>query len=203
MYEVSVFVTATLMIVSGMFYVYYACTGKTDPVLATWILMTVVLCLSFLMYLESPRRSWTGNIALTAGLVNILIILVGVTAAHIRHGTLRIAFDVTQKWCLIGGVSIVPFWWITNEPLVSYVLVQFVAVVAILATAERLWNAERNSESLFLWVVAFFAITCAIYPAWVKHDTFSWIYLGRAIPSTALIIYLIVRIERKVLLSSA
>ena len=199
MYEVSVFVTATIMIVSGMFYVYYAWTGKTDPVLATWILMTVVLCLSFLMYLESPRRSWTGNIALTAGLVNILIILVGVTAAHIRHGTLRIAFDVTQKWCLIGGVAIVPFWWITNEPLISYILVQFVAIVAIFATAEKLWNAERNSEPLFLWATVFVAMLFAIYPTWIDDDIFSWIYLGRSILSTAFVLYLMMKIEYRAL----
>ena len=203
MYEVSVFVTATLLIVSGVFYAYYAWIGKTDPVLATWILMAVVTGLSLWMYWESPHKSWTGNIALTSGSVNIVTILFGVTAAHLRRGTLRIAFDVTQKWCLIGGVAIVPLWWITNNSLVSYVLVQLISIVAILATAERLWNSERNSEPLFIWVVAFFAMMCAIYPAWVKHDTFSWIYLGRAIPSTVLIIYLIVRIERKVLLSSA
>lgn len=198
MYEVTVLATVVLMLVSGVDYVRRAWIRETNPVLATWILMTVVLVLSFWMYWDSPQKSWTGNIAVTSGLVNIFIILFGVIAVNIHYSTLRIAFDRVQQWCLAGGAGIFLFWLVTDQPLISYILVQCIALIAYFATAKRLWRTRRSTEPMFLWVAVLLATLCAIYPAWVKDDLFSWIYLGRAIPSTIFMIYLIARIKRRI-----
>ncbi|MEK7390723.1 MAG: hypothetical protein AAB635_01125 [Patescibacteria group bacterium] len=197
MYELSVLTAVVLMLVSSVEYVRRAWIREINPVLATWILMMVTLCLSFWMYWVSPRKSWTANIGVTTGLVNIAIILVGVVATNIRYGTLSVAFDRVQKWCLAGGAGIVVFWYFTDQPLISYTLVQCVALVAYFATVKRLLKVERSTEPLFLWVAVLLGSLCAIYPAWSKNDPFSWIYLARAIPSTILMIYLIMRIKRK------
>lgn len=197
MYEAAVLGTVVLMLVSAVDYVRRAWIRETNPVPASWILIVVTMGLSFWMYWQSPKRSWTGNIALTSALVNTSIILTGVIATNIRYGTLKVAFDRTQKWCLASGVGIVAFWLITDSPLISYILVQCIALIAYFATMKRLWKAGRSTEPLFLWIAAFCAMLFAIYPALVKNDLFSWIYLGRTVPSTALMIYSILRIKRK------
>lgn len=197
MYEVAVLGTVVLMLVSAVDYVRRAWIRETNPVPATWILMMVMMGLSFWMYWDSPRKSWTANIGVTAGVVNIVIILSGVIATNIRYGTLSVAFDKVQKWCLAGGAGVVVFWFFTDQPLISYALVQCVALIGYFATVKRLLKAERSTEPLFLWVAVLFANLCALYPAWVKDDPFSWIYLGRAVPSTILVIYLIARIKGK------
>ncbi len=197
MYEIAVVLSSFFMLVSAIDYVRRAWIRETSPVPATWILMMVMMSLSFFMYWKSPNKSWTANIGVTAGIVNIFIILSGVIAANIRYKTFRIAFDATQKLCLMGGGAIVIFWYFTNQPLISYVLVQCIGLIAYISTVKRLWKAERSTEPLFLWICVLIANLCAIYPAFVKNDTFSWIYLGRAIPSTVLVIYLITLIQNK------
>jgi hypothetical protein len=159
--------------------------------------MATMMGLSFWMYWESPHKSWTANIGVTAGVMNAAIILLGVIAANIRYSTFTLVFDKVQAWCLTGGGGIVVFWFLTDQPLVSYVLVQCIALVAYFATVKRLWSAEHSTEPYFLWVVVLLANLCAIYPALVRDDLFSWIYLGRALPSVLFVIYLIARIKRR------
>lgn len=196
-YELSVIIVAVLMVVSAFDYARRAWIRETDPVPATWVLMMTMMGLSFWMYWHSSRMSWTSNIGVTAGIVNVAIILTAVLATNAYHGTLRVAFDKTQKRCLLGGLAVLFFWAVTDQPLVSYILVQCIALIAYYATIKRLRKAERTTEPLFLWVSAFLGGLCALYPAWVNNDLFSWIYLGRGIPSTAYIIYLIVEIRGK------
>lgn len=194
-YEISVLLTVSLMVIAAMDYVRCTWTRKINPVPATWILIVVTMSLSFWMYWNSPQKSWTANIGVIAALVNTSIILAGVIAANIRYGTLSVAFDKVQKWCLASGVGVVLFWFLTDQPLQSYVMVQLIALIGYFATMKRLWSAKRSTEPLFVWTAVLFASLCALYPAWVKSDPFAWIFLGRAIPSTAIMIYLIARIR--------
>jgi hypothetical protein len=197
MYEVAVLWVIVLMLISATDYVRRAWIRETDPVPATWILMMVMMGLSFWMYWDSPQKSVTANIGVTASLVNIIIILFGVIATNIHYGTLSVAFDKVQKWCLAGGAGIVMFWFFTEQPLISYALVQGVALVGYFATVKRLLKEKRNTEPLFSWVAMLFANLCALYPAWIKNDPFSWIYLSRAVPSVILVICLIIRTKSK------
>lgn len=197
MYTAAVLGTLVLMFLSAVDYVRRAWVQETNPVLGTWILMMVMMGLSFWMYWESPEKSLTGNMGVVAGVLNVAIILTGVIATNIRHDTLKVAFDNVQKRCFCASGIAVLVWVITNKPIISYTMVQLVAVSGLFATAARLWRAEKSTEPLFLWVSVFLANLCAAYPAWVHNDIFSWIYLCRAIPSTGIVIYLIVRIKRK------
>ncbi len=193
-----VFATAALMTLAAVDYVRRAWKRETNPVPATWILMMVMMSLSFWMYWVSPQKSWTGNIGVTAGILNIIIILVGVLAVKMRDHVLHVAFDKVQKWCLAFGGAVVVFWFLTKAPLIAYTLVQCIALIAYFATVKRLWNAERSTEPYFIWAAVLCANLCALYPAWVRSDTFAWIYLSRAIPSTIFMIFLIARVKRRV-----
>lgn len=194
-YEISVLLTVSLMVVAAINYVRCTWARKIKPVLATWILIVVTMALSFWMYWVSPWKSWTANVGIIAALVNTSIILTGVIATNVRYGTLRVAFDKTQKWCLTSGAGVVVFWSLTDQPLSSYILVQCIALIGYFATMKQLWKAEFSTEPLFVWIAVLLASICALYPAWVKSDPFAWIFLGRAIPSTAIMIYLIARIR--------
>jgi hypothetical protein len=203
MYSFMVIGAALLLVVSGFDYVRRAWVRETKPVLATWILMLVMMSLSFWMYWGSPRMSWTGNICVTAGVVNLAIILVGVIVVKIRQKTLAVEFDAVQKVCLVLGGAVVLCWFVIDEPLVLYSLVQVIALIAYAATVKKLWQAKETIEPFFLWAAVLVASLMGLYPAAVKDDTFAWIYLGRAIPSTALVICLIYRVRRKMRLAKA
>lgn len=197
MYTIAVIGTVVLMLVGAVHYVYCAWIRTSTPVLATWILMFVMMGLSCWMYLASDRRSWTSNIGVTSGLMNVAIILAGVLVVKIRDHVLHEeVFDTVQKWCLVGGTVVVLFWAHTDQPLVSYILVQIIALIAYWATVQKLLKATETTEPVFLWIVVFSANSLAIVPAWRDNDPFSWIYLIRAVPSTFLMIFLIGRLKR-------
>lgn len=203
MYTISVVAVVCLMLWAAIDYVRRAHKRPSDPVLATWILMAVMMGLSFWMYWESPDKTWTGNIGVVAGVVNIAIILGGVVRAQWKYDTLRLAFNKVQAWCLFGGGVIVLFWLCTGNPLVSYVLVQCIALAAYFATVKKLWGAKKSSEPYLLWGVVLAANVVALYPALDRADVYSWIYLGRAIPSTAIVLFLIYRIKSRMRKSEA
>lgn len=197
MYELTVVLAAALLVVSSLHYAWLAWEGRTKPVLATWVLMIVMMILACWMYFESPNPSWTANISVTAGVVNLAINLIGVTAGHIRRGTLHLAFNRVQKICLTGGAFVVVLWLLTKDPLAMYILVQIIAVIALFATAAKLWRAVGSTEPLFLWVAVFFAGLLSIYPAFAMDDLFAKIYLARAIPSVVTVLVLIARAKRR------
>mgnify|MGYP001559329689 CR=1 FL=1 len=197
MYTATVVATVVLMFIGAVDYVRRAWKKETNPVPATWVLMVTTMGLSFWMYQMNPNKTWTGNIGVTAALLNTTIILVGVVALNVRHGTLKVAFDRVQRICMTGGFVIVLFWYFTNQPLIAYLLVQAIALFAYGATVRRLWRSERSTEPYFLWLSVLFGNFCAFYPAWVRNDVFSWIYLGRSTPSTLIIIWLIWRIKNR------
>lgn len=199
MYNIIVAVTALLLVASGVHYVRQSYRDEVDPVMSTWILLFAMMTLSLTMYWHKPNKTWGGNIAVTAGFVNLLIILVGVTWVKWRKKTLAVAFTTRQKWCMVAGFVIVPVWMATNNPLMAYVLVQVIGLIAYKGTVDKLTLAvtlankgERiSTEPLTLWVCVLVASMLAIYPAYHNEDVFAWVYLARAVPSTAYVIYLI------------
>ena len=192
-----VLATVVLYSLSAVRYVQLAWRRKIDPVPATWVLMFVVFALSCWMYWKSPNHSFAGNIGNIAGFFNICLIVCGVVGRHVRDNTLRVAFNPFQKKCLAAGGLIVVFWLFTRNSQIAYLLTQVIALVAYTPTVVRLWTADRNTESLFLWGIVFVACLTALYPAVLLHDKLAWIYLGRAIPSTLVVIVLILRLTRR------
>ena len=191
MYEISVLGVSVMMLISGIVYVWQTATHRAHPVLATWILMLTLMSLSFWMYWANPQKTWTGNIAVISGLINVIIILSGVTWTHIRNKTITIAFEPVQKICLGAGGIVVIVWSVTKEPLTSYVLVQIIGLIAYFATIKKLWKLDKSTEPMFNWAAVLIASLLAIYPAWIRKDIFAYIYLVRTIPSTTFMVGLI------------
>lgn len=197
---VSAFLAAFLSTGSALVYAVWAWRGQTGSAPATWLLMFTMMVMSSWMYLTSPHHSLTGNVGLLAAAVNTTIILGAfVTRRWFGEAVGGWAFDPVQRLCLGVGTIIVAGWLITkrDNTLLAYCLVQLLGVVAYAATAHRLWRATATPERSFLWVCAFLGCLAAVYPAIVRRDVYSGIYLLRAIPSTLGIIFLLRRIKRR------
>lgn len=197
MYELSVWLTVIIVVLSSVDYIRLMLRREIDPVLATWILMGVVILLSVIMWASSPHSSWKGNIVLVAATGNIGAILSVLVFVKQRDRKLFVAFTGVQKFCLAASAASVVFWTVTNDAFISYLWVQSIALFAYVATIGKLWRAERSSEPLSTWILIFLSCVPALYPALVHHDKFAFVYLGRAMPSTLLLIYLIWRIKKK------
>ena len=71
MYATMVIASVVLLLVSAVDYVRRAWRQETNPVPATWILMATMMSLSLWMYYHSDRMSWTANVGVTGGFVNV------------------------------------------------------------------------------------------------------------------------------------
>lgn len=189
--------TVILYTAAAVEYVRLTWQRRVNPVPATWILMFTVFSLSIWMYFTTAKHTLAGNIGNTAGFLNVCLIFAGVIGLHLKDGTLRLAFSSFQKKCLAGGALIAMFWLLTKNSWAAYLLTQALALVAYLPTVHRLWHAQRNTESLFLWGSVLLACLTALYPAIVLRDALAWVYLGRAIPSTIIVVALILRLKRR------
>jgi hypothetical protein len=202
-YEVTFLIVAALIIASSIDYDRRMWrrnaegNRETDPKLATWILLTVFITLSTWMYCHSPRVSLKGNVALFSSLVNIISILTSVILVKWKDGKLFVKFDLSQKLCLLGGGIAVGFWFVTHDPFLSYVLLQIIALCAYGATVVKLWGAKESSEPVTTWALVLTACFFAAYPAVIDHDKFAYVFLARAIPSTAFMVFLITRIKAR------
>lgn len=203
MYEVTFLVVAVLVLASSFDYVRRMWrrnaegNRETDPKLATWILLAVFITLSTWMYCHSSRVSLKGNVALFASVVNIGTILMSVILVKWKDGKLFVKFDLPQKLCLLGGGLTVAFWFVTYDPFWSYVLVQIVALCAYIATMVKLWSAKGSSEPIATWALVLIAFFFAAYPAVIDHDKFAYVFLIRGIPSTAFMVFLIIRAKAR------
>lgn len=197
-YSLAVFMTVLFTLASSLDYIRRMWRRDgTQPRLATWILMMVVIVLSTVMYCHSPRMSWKGNIAVFSALANIASILTSLLVLKWRKGELLVEFDWVQKLCLIGGTLTVLFWVLTKDPFRAYIMVQAIAIIAYCPTVVKLWNASSSSEPASSWALVLAACVSAAYPALVDHDKFAYAFLIRAIPSTAFMVCLILRIKSR------
>lgn len=190
MYDFAVWVSVVLTLGAAFCYAHSAWNGTVRPVLATWILVETTLILSAWMYLSGSGHTWEKNVGLSSGCVGTGFILTSVCAVHVRNGTLHMAFDTIQKWCLVAGGVVTIFWFMTSDHLLSYILVQVIALIGYGATVVRLLRAKYNTEPMAPWILSFFAVLLAIYPAIATNDMFAYIFLGRTIPSISLVIFL-------------
>ena len=198
LYMLAVVSSALLLVIFGIVCRKCALVGTWEPAETTWILLSTMMCVSALMYLVSPARSLTKNIALTAGVVNNLLILNGVLKGKRLTGLWK-KFTGLQKASMIGSALALIYWAATvgRYPVRSYTAIQLVGLFAYAGTVQKLFTAKRVTEPMFLWVSVFLASLCALYPAYVMDDLFAKIYLARAIPSVAIVIGLIARARRR------
>jgi len=208
-YNSTVLLTIILSVAATGYYLYCIKKRKADPSLTAWMLVTAMMCILSWMYLHSPRKSWTSNISMLFGTANVTVVLAVVLYTNIRRGTLRVAFDTVQKWCLAGGGVIAASWYYMYHVLgiasyrmllLAYCTVQLLGVVAYTAMVQKLLRTRRNSEPLFTWVVWLLGNFISIYPAWYAPnghpDEFALIYLLRVIPLNTFLVFLKIHIER-------
>ncbi len=200
--EFSALVSAILVIVGTIWYIYVAIKGdKVKPILTTWIVFGVTTALSFVTYWTSPRHSLVSNACNTASVVGTLSIFSVILWINIRKGE-RIVFSRFQKWCL-GIYALITVFWVTmvwgfnGTGTVPNICTQTMMIVGYVVTAEKLWSATKNTESFFTWNCTMVASAIAVYTGIVSSDTLATVYATRSMITSASIVWLMYRIERQ------
>lgn len=205
--EFSALVSTILVILGTYWYVRLALRGeKVKPVLATWIVLSGTMTLSFATYWTTPGHSIVSNACnaisvLTTG--SILIVAVWLT---MKEGK-GVSFSKFQKGCLWLSLAIAAFWatlvWgFKGTGIIPNIMTQVLMLIGYLVTCEKLWHAKKNSESLFTWWCILLAGMTALYTGVVSNDNLAILYAARTILGTAAVVWLMHRAERKAWLAT-
>jgi hypothetical protein len=160
------------------------------PVFTTWLLFFIASSLSFWTYWSSKKHSVRGNIAnfmdmFVCGVITLSIL------SYAGGDLVGRSIDI---YCLIASALILVFWRIKRQHGTANILLQLVMVVAYLPTIGNLWEATRNTESLPVWILAWFGAVFAFISASVERDKLGKIYAGRGLVLVSIVIWLIARI---------
>lgn len=159
--------------------------------------MAGTISLSFFTYLTSPHKSLVSNMVNLIGIINTTTILG--TLLFTRRGK-RIPFTPFQKVSLgIAGMIalswIIIVWGFKGTGIIPNVLTQILMIVGYTLTLQKLWGAQRNTESLFTWWCIFLSSVFAVYTGWVSNDKLALLYAVRSTVMSFTLVLLMHRAE--------
>lgn len=200
--EISALVSTVLVMVGTSWYIYLAMKGvKVRPVLASWIVLAGTMTLSFATYWTAPKHSLVSNAGNAIGVVSTVANMLTALWIDLKQGK-GITFTKFQKKCLWAALIIAIYWMVLvwglkGSGMIPNILTQVLMIIGYLVTIEKLWHAERNTESLFTWWCITFASAIALYTAVVSHDSLATLYAIRATVASGTIVLLMCRLEYK------
>ena len=200
--EMSALVSVIVAIIGTVWYVQLALRGiKVRPILASWIVISGTMTLSFATYWTTPGHSLVSNACNAVSVLTTGSILIAALYLHIRQ---RSGFNLSrfQKACLVASAIIAIFWVVLvwgfkGTGMIPNILTQVLMLIGYAVTAEKLWYAEKNSESLFTWWCILLAGAIALYTGIKSRDKLAILYAVRTLLSTIVLLWLMYRAEHK------
>lgn len=197
MYEISVITSFCILILGTIWYSYLIIKDRINPPVGTFMIASAVFACSFAMYMQNPQWSFSANIALLGALVSAWGVLIVLTVKLLKEKRFGIEFTSFQKWTVFISSLVLLFWYLTENHLASYTLLQLAALIAYIPVIQKLWGAKKNPESIAFWGSLFLSTCVASYAAYEKQDIESWIYIARAIPASGTVLFLLIRLQIK------
>lgn len=200
--ENAAIVSAVLVIVGTIWYIYLALLGKkVKPVLAAWIVNSVAATLSFATYWTAPGHSLVGNAYNATCVLTINAILVAALIV-MRREKKGLKFSSFQVKCLWSSALITIFWVVLvlgfgGTGIVPNIMMQVMMLIAYIVIAERLWRATENTESLFAWWCIVLASLAGMVTAAISHDWLASLFAGRTFFGSFVLVLLMHRAGRR------
>jgi hypothetical protein len=168
--------------------------GNIKPVLATWLFFSFAAILSVIMnYKES------GFSGISANLFNLTdtIVLIVCTVFILLKKETRRTFTLFEKFCLLAVGLVFAGWISTGENVISYLAIQVMFLIAYMPTFVHLWKADKNTESLIMWVLNCVACIFGVVLPILQRDFLPTVYGVRAVLCTATVVVLILRLQNR------
>jgi hypothetical protein len=137
--------------------------------------------MSFVTYLSAEQNAFLSGLlnfgdVLSTALVSVVIIF---------FSQINIRLKPFEKYYLLGLILVAAFWFLTSDPFVSNLLIQFLLSIGYAPTIHNLIKSKLNTESFLVWGLILAASLISLYPAIIaltEHGIIlSLIYSVRAI----------------------
>ena len=138
---------------------------QVEATLSSWLIFLAGTTTSFLSYLASSHKNFTGGVLNGADVLGDLIVVFSIIF-FAKTGWRLKSFE---KYYLIGLILIVVFWFFTADAFHSNLLIQILLAFGYLPTVHNLIKFKRNTESFAVWGLILVASIIGTYPAF-----YSW-----------------------------
>jgi len=112
-----------------------------------WVFFLIAVALSLITFKSEGKYGFLDNILNTTDLVYVGLS----TLAIWVYGDVSTKFNRFDIFCLIAVALIFVFWLITQNHLITNLLVQLILVIAYFPTIRRLLKTKQNTESFGIW----------------------------------------------------
>ncbi|MCB1182649.1 hypothetical protein KDM41_04385 [bacterium] len=164
--------------------------GAIRPALAMWIFFSVAVAGSLGTYLAGGTYTPLDNILNVADL--FLCVYVAIIIAVLGDASTR--FTRFDLGCTLAVAAILAFWALSGRHATSHLLIQLILVIAYFPVVHRLWRATENTESFAAWLGLLAAPAFSLLSS---KGTLATVYAVRAIVSTALLMLLMWRAQKR------
>ncbi|MDX1284674.1 MAG: hypothetical protein R3182_06670, partial [Draconibacterium sp.] len=134
MREFSIVSVSLITVFLTVRYIWLIIDKKIKPALAMWIMFTTAVGMSLVTYLSEGNYGFLDNIMNSVDLIYVFSVAIAI-AIFGDKSTKLTPFD---KGCLAVVFLIVCFWIITQNHLVTNILIQSILVIAYLPVIKRL-----------------------------------------------------------------
>lgn len=123
-----------------------------------WTFFSVAIAISLLTYFADGNYSFSDNILN----VTDLLMVVGVMVAILIWGDHTTRFNRFDLGCTIAVFSIIIFWIISNNHIITNYSVQAIMVISYFPVVTRMIQQQKNTEAFSIWIPSFMAPTLSL-----------------------------------------
>jgi len=188
MKEFSIISVSIINLLIGIRYCVLIYKKEIKPALAMWVFFTLAVILSLITYLGEGNFSIWDNILNTTDIILVTTISIFIFI----YGDKSSKFNTFDIGCLIAVLTIVVFWIISKNHLITNLLIQLILVISYFPVIRRLFKLKENTEPFSVWIAMMLAPMLALLSS---KGLLATVYSVRAIICVGLLLLLMLRIE--------
>ena len=176
-------------------YIYLLYHKRISPSLAMWTFFSLAVGISLFPYFAESHHNTSDNILNFTD----LILVVSVSVAILVWGDKSTRFNRFDVGCLLAVMSILVFWIISSNHVVTNYAVQSIMVISYFPVYARMTSQKQNTEAFSVWMMMMAVAGISLF---ASEGRLASVYAIRAIICTGALLLLMLRIELKARKSS-
>ncbi len=170
-------------------------SGRTTPVLSTWIFFAFATFLSVVT--DFRETGFHGLFSNSYNIIDALGTFLILVFILFQKNTSK-KFNKLEKGCLIAVFVIFILWLISGQNILAHLSIQLIMFIAYFPMVTHLWKTKEDKEAISWWANdCFISLVGCINPI-INKDLLPIVYGLRSAISTFITVLLILRLKYKI-----